>query len=335
MLFLWVCGVLLEDVWGRGAFLGFYILAGLVSLGPNVWLRDEYVNSIGASGAISGVMGAFAVRFWNVRLRILVMVGILTRSLWVSSWIILLFWLANDIAGISAQLNGDTDTGHMTHVAGFAFGAVFALVMRRTHAEERFLAPVVDGKSMCPVLQKPHVERAFEDLDLSRPGSARKRLTRSLEKDRADVDAAVALWDAALVAEEDATARGAMADAIREELRSGDMENAIGRWRELSATFPDASLDFTSLLRLGEALVARGYLQEGGEAMAKALSAASSATPPALLLRLAREAVEVEPQVCAQAAGLVLDREMASPADKAEARAMLERAEESSIRVSG
>jgi membrane associated rhomboid family serine protease len=333
MLFLWICGVLLEDAWGRGVFLGLYLMAGLICVLPDL-LRDDPVTSIGASGAIAGVMGAFAVRFWNVRLRVAVMMGILTRTVWVSSWVMLLLWLVTNIAGIADELNGETNTAHMAHVAGFAFGAAVALALRWTRLEERHLASAVEAKSSRLVHRNLPVERAFEDFDRELHPVGRKRLTMAVARDADDVDAAVALWDAA-AEKPGATERDAMVKAIQAELRSGQIENATDHWRELAARFPDASLEFMTLLRLGEGLVGRGYLQEGAEAMAKALAAADPGTPCPLLLRLAWAAAEIEPRVCARAAGAVMVCEVASPAERAEARALLDRAEASSVPVSG
>src|SRR5467141_5255163 len=64
MWFLWLAGVILEDTWGRIIYPIFYLAAGAAALQFHAWLNpDSSIPTIGASGAVAALMGAFLVRF--------------------------------------------------------------------------------------------------------------------------------------------------------------------------------------------------------------------------------------------------------------------------------
>ena len=82
MWFLWLFGPNVEDIMGSARYAGFYLLAGLAAAAAQV-LADPHstLPMVGASGAISGVMGAYVVLFPRVRVHILVFLGIFLRSM--------------------------------------------------------------------------------------------------------------------------------------------------------------------------------------------------------------------------------------------------------------
>jgi len=308
MVFLFVCAVLLEDVWGRGVFLGFYVLAGLVALGPDllIFSDGDYVT-FGASGAVSGVMGAFAFRFWNTRMRLLMLVGVIARPVWVSSWLILAFWFVRNVAGIARQLAGG-GVDHLAHVAGFLFGVLFALAMRAFAVEERGLAAAVESKSSTPIIANPHIERSLDDVARGRGRVAARRLAEAARREPENVDTALALWSVSGEAGRERGAAEAMTRAIAAELRAGDLNNAIDHWRELVAEVSDATMDAPSLIRLAGGLVDRGMNQEAVEMLQRALATPAKRVSSASLLSIASLAAEIDPSLSRSAARAVLDR---------------------------
>jgi membrane associated rhomboid family serine protease len=135
MIYLCIFGDDIEDVLGRGAYLLFYLGAGvaasLVQLGLSS--PSEVTPSVGASGAIAGVLGAYLVFF--PRRRIQVMVPVLFFAIAeVSALILLGFWfLLQFLNGVAALAEGTAQVGGVAvwaHIGGFVSGVLVALIMR-------------------------------------------------------------------------------------------------------------------------------------------------------------------------------------------------------------
>lgn len=142
-LFLWVFGNNIEDVMGAPRFALFYLVCGLAAGAAHV-LADPAspVPAVGASGAISGVMGAYFVLFPRVRVRMLFIFVILFRVVPLPAWLVLLWWLALQVLIGLPQLAGVGDlrggVAVWAHVGGFLAGASLIRVFVRSDlVEER------------------------------------------------------------------------------------------------------------------------------------------------------------------------------------------------------
>jgi membrane associated rhomboid family serine protease len=134
MWFLWLFGNNIEDSMTRPRFLVFYLLSGLAAAFLQVALQpDSTVPMVGASGAISGVMGAYLVLYPRVRVFTWVPLGFFMTSLALPAWVMLFYWIALQFVGgvgsIAAAQKGGT--AFWAHVGGFAAGAVLVLIFRR------------------------------------------------------------------------------------------------------------------------------------------------------------------------------------------------------------
>ena len=98
MWFLWIYGDNVEDVLGHGKYLLFYLLCGIAAGLVHVML-DPYsrVPTLGASGAIAGVMGAYMVKFPHSRIITLVPIFIFFTTMEIPALIMLLYWFALQI----------------------------------------------------------------------------------------------------------------------------------------------------------------------------------------------------------------------------------------------
>jgi len=125
MLFLWIFGNNVEDRLGRIRFLPFYLLCGiLAALGQALTNPDSAIPLIGASGAISGVLGAYFVLF--PRARILTIVGIVPVRL--PAWIVLGAYIALQFLYIGGQSQeGEGGVAYWAHVYGFIAGAALII----------------------------------------------------------------------------------------------------------------------------------------------------------------------------------------------------------------
>ena len=125
MLFLWVFGNNVEDRLGRIRFLPFFLLCGIVAaLGQAFTNPHSIVPLVGASGAISGVLGAYFVLF--PRARVLTIVVIFPLRL--PAWIVLGAYIALQFLYIGGQSQaGEGGVAYWAHVFGFAAGAALIL----------------------------------------------------------------------------------------------------------------------------------------------------------------------------------------------------------------
>ena len=143
-LFLWVFGNNVEDSMGRGRFLAFYLLCGVAAAAAHVLVDPASpVPTVGASGAISGVLGAYLVLYPRVHVRMLVFLFVFVTIVRVPAWVTLVLWFAYQVvAGLPQLMAVDPDVSGgvavWAHVGGFVAGAVLvklfedrALVGRR------------------------------------------------------------------------------------------------------------------------------------------------------------------------------------------------------------
>ena len=143
MLYLWIFGNNVEDSMGRGRFLVFYLIAGITASAAQVLASPSSpVPTIGASGAIAGVLGAYIVLFPNARVQTLIFLGYFARMAHLPALLVLGFWfvlqLFNGLMAFGvAQAGG---VAWFAHVGGFVAGLLlvrlFTLGRRRSHSEE-------------------------------------------------------------------------------------------------------------------------------------------------------------------------------------------------------
>jgi membrane associated rhomboid family serine protease len=125
MWFLWLFGNNIEDSMGRLRFIVFYLISGLAAaVGQVVASPNSVIPMVGASGAISGVMGAYLVLYPRVRVYVLVPIFIFFTSIALPAWMMLGYWFFIQL--VSGLLSQD-DVGGVAfwaHVGGFVAGIV-------------------------------------------------------------------------------------------------------------------------------------------------------------------------------------------------------------------
>lgn len=125
MLYLWVFGDNIEDRLGRWRFLGFYLFVGaLAGLIHALTVPASPVPTIGASGAVAGVLGAYLVAFPRARVLTLIPLGPLVTAVRIPALAYLGFWfLLQLLAGLGAGGAVAQPVAWWAHVAGFLAGA--------------------------------------------------------------------------------------------------------------------------------------------------------------------------------------------------------------------
>ena len=138
MLYLWIFGDNVEDTLGHGRFLAFYVLSGLAAAGAQTLVSPHSsVPMIGASGAISGVLGAYLILFPYARVLVLLVFGFFVRAVYVPAMIVLGLWIVvqflNGFITIGATAPGGVETGGtawFAHIGGFLAGIGLLFLMR-------------------------------------------------------------------------------------------------------------------------------------------------------------------------------------------------------------
>ena len=128
MLFLWIFGDNLEDQMGHFGFLVFYLASGIAAAFAHVYSAPgSTVPTVGASGAIAGVMGGYLLMFPRAKVDILVIIVIFIRIFTLTAWLMLGLWFALQVfSGLSTPLDGG-GVAFWAHAGGFVAGLVLAL----------------------------------------------------------------------------------------------------------------------------------------------------------------------------------------------------------------
>lgn len=134
MLFLWIFGDNIEDEMGHVPYLGFYLLSGIAA-GLIQVVASPYsgIPTVGASGAIAGVMGSYLLLFPKARVDILLILIVFFRVFPIPAWILLAVWFGMQfIGGLGADLEAG-GVAYWAHAGGFVAGLLltFPLWLKR------------------------------------------------------------------------------------------------------------------------------------------------------------------------------------------------------------
>ena len=138
MLYLWIFGNNVEDTLGHGRFLLFYLASGVAAaMGQTLVNPSSAVPMVGASGAVSGVLGAYLLLFPHATILTLIVFGFFVRVVHVPAMVVLGFWIVvqvfNGYLTVSAQAAGRGEIGGVAwfaHIGGFLAGLVLLFLFR-------------------------------------------------------------------------------------------------------------------------------------------------------------------------------------------------------------
>jgi membrane associated rhomboid family serine protease len=135
MWFLWVYGDNVEDVLGHGKYLLFYLLCGVAAALTQYAINpDSTVPTLGASGAIAGVMGAYLIKFPHARILTLIPIIIFWTTIEIPAAIILVYWfILQFFSGIGSvgysQASQGGGVAFFAHIGGFIAGMILVSIM--------------------------------------------------------------------------------------------------------------------------------------------------------------------------------------------------------------
>ncbi len=179
MWFLWLAGFVLEDVWGRWLYSAFYLIAGAAALQFHAWLNSGSMTpTLGASGAVAALMGAFLIRFPKMKIEM--------AFVWWFSIIRMLrtgnpfrfyrfraaaYWLLPLWLGIEviygALFGSAGGVAHWAHVGGFVFGAVAAIGLRYSGIEHKANTAIEEQVAWTNDAELEHASALMEQGQLS------------------------------------------------------------------------------------------------------------------------------------------------------------------------
>ena len=174
MIFLWLIGCLIEYGCRRWLFGIIYLLGGFSATGL-FWVlnADSLIPLVGASGAISGIMGAFAVFYGFKRVRVFLNLGFYFNYLKFPAIVMLPFWIGNELFQMVA--NEGSNVAYAAHLGGLIGGSALAFVLGRVPNlldQEGF-----EGAEDDPV--QPMIEKALEHMGRLEFSEAHELLTEA------------------------------------------------------------------------------------------------------------------------------------------------------------
>jgi membrane associated rhomboid family serine protease len=191
--FLWLVGVNVEDDWGRPFFIGFYLVSGVFSALLFAAITHSGAPLIGASGAIAGVMGAFAIQYYKSKIYFLFvsLVPFIFKIFPLYAWFYLPLWFITQLF-YAIYLGDYSNVAFWAHIGGFGFGVFVVFVLRFSGLERRYLKPLVEETLN---LMDSDFSKAVEARSAGNTEVAEKYLKEILQKDSSNLNASEELTD--------------------------------------------------------------------------------------------------------------------------------------------
>jgi len=149
MLYLWIFGNNIEDAMGHVRYLIFYLLCGVAASFSHI-LSDaqSVIPSIGASGAISGVLGAYLLLYPRARVLVLVPLGFFTQLMHIPASIVLGIWFLLQLLSSAVSNSQGGGVAWWAHIGGFVAGMILVALFKKRHV--RFFNPPLPQSGRYP-----------------------------------------------------------------------------------------------------------------------------------------------------------------------------------------
>lgn len=141
MLYLWIFGNNIEDSMGHARFIIFYLLAGLAAALTHIVVNPaSTIPTVGASGAVSGVLGAYLLLFPHARVKTLVTLGFFWTIVYLPAWVLLIVWIGLQFLSQAVEPMDPTAGGvaYAAHVGGFVAGLALIPLFRKYRRRAHF-----------------------------------------------------------------------------------------------------------------------------------------------------------------------------------------------------
>ena len=229
MWFLWLAGAVLEDTWGRVIYPAFYLIAGVLALQVHALANaGSFTPTIGASGAIAGLMGAFLVRFPTTKIEMGYLFFYRFYRFKMAAYWLLPVWLLTEVfyGSVFGQYSG---TAHWAHVGGFVFGALIAVGVRKTGLEQIAEKGIQEKISW---VSHPLLAQASEHMEKGELDPAAACLQKLLAEKPDSIDAHRMLQRIHWQKNDLPAHREALAKVLSLEIKANDHEGALQTYQD-------------------------------------------------------------------------------------------------------
>jgi len=304
LLVLYLIGPFVETVWQRPLYLLLFLASGVAACIAWVLSRPgSTIPLIGASGALSGIMGAFLLRYWRSNVHFFYSLFFIWKGTFaVPGWIFLPLWFIQQVYFASLTPVEAGGVGFAAHAAGFGFGVIAALVHQATGFQRRYVPPHIESHPRGAVPVKPAIERAREARAAGERSHAVRILKDEVQRKPQSKELLLTLWDSAVDAGRADQAASAMEQVIRMDLAEGDTSSAAQHWLELEPLAPQTRLGAAAFLKIGQSLREGGHPEVAKRALGRALAAMAPAPDPLVTYAIARAALGLDPELARTAA---------------------------------
>jgi membrane associated rhomboid family serine protease len=133
MLFLWIFGDNVEDSMGHGRYLAFYLVCGIAAALTQALVNsDSTVPMIGASGAISGVLGAYLLLHPHATVRTIVFLGFFVTMMHLPALVVLGLWFLLQLFNAALSSSGAPGVAFWAHIGGFVAGMALVPLFKKS-----------------------------------------------------------------------------------------------------------------------------------------------------------------------------------------------------------
>jgi membrane associated rhomboid family serine protease len=148
-MFFWVFGNNVEDSMGRLRFLLFYLICGLTAALAHILVQPASpLPTVGASGAISGVLGAYLVLYPRIRVNMLFIFIVFWKVIAIPAWVVLIFWFIwqvvsglPELMAVRSEVSGGVAV--WAHIGGFVAGVILVKLFENPRLVAQRSVPVL------------------------------------------------------------------------------------------------------------------------------------------------------------------------------------------------
>jgi membrane associated rhomboid family serine protease len=319
LLFLYIMGPFIEDSWGKPAYAVFYLATGIMAaLAFAMHYPNSAVPMIGASGAISGVMGGFLIRHWNARIRYFYMFSILIRGTFSApAWVMLPMGFIMDVFSASMMDSiapeGGGGVAHWAHVWGFVFGIAGAFLIKYLKIEEKFVAPKVEAETTYVNKSFVAYEEAMQVLADGDKEKAYTILIDAAKQDPSNQDVIEALWNIASETGRTGEVAPFLTRLVEREVQQDQLEPALFHYRQLRSKYPDARFATHTKIKIFEQAVIIKDANEANDIFKELIREVNLASPPGVVTELCNAALKFDLTFNRSLAGKVIELALQHP----------------------
>jgi len=320
LLYLYLLGPFIEDAWGKPIYAVFYLGTGiLAALAFALHYPESGVPMVGASGAISGVMGGFLIRYWHARIRYFYIFSLLIRGTFTApAWVMLpvgfiMEFINASIMDSIAPGGGGGGVAHWVHVWGYIFGAAAALLIKFTKIEEKFVAPKIEAQTT--YVNKSYVayEEAMQVLATGDKEKAFAILMDAARKDSSNQDVIETLWNTALDMGRIDEVAPFLSRLIEREVQQARLEQALFHYRQLRSQVPVTRFSSHTKIKIFEQTIETRDLEEAKSLANELIKEVNLASPPGVVIEFCTAALKFDLDFDQSLAGKVVELALQHP----------------------